>query len=233
MIPEPIVAASQLAVRALLLTPSLIVQRLVAGVGIGPHEESDAASLGLRIYLAEPDPDGTVPSTLSRMTLGAPYITVLTGPFHFLGGAIPNVAAPGARIALDDDPLTFGTLGAVVRDSQGTKYLLSCAHVLNGDGKVIFESPDGQSQEIAEKPKLISFDQQPIPADAGIARLNGRVLSAFPGLISAAPVDFAIGNSIRHRGAVTCARDLIHDVHATISIPTDGGGRPGFSPTSP
>ncbi len=61
-----------------------------------------------------------------------------------------SVVTLGARVALDNDP-TDGTLGALLKDKSGNRYLLTCRHVLDGakGARVVLRNVNGDDQWVA------------------------------------------------------------------------------------
>jgi hypothetical protein len=145
--------------------------------------------------------------------LPIPAVTTVTGPFSFLIGSGDKIESQCVG--------GFGTLTAIVKDNSNAQFLLSCNHVLGGLDCQI----DRERETIAQTTKLISFDNEPIVADAGIARLGMAVstgLRQFPQLSSKQPVDLEAGAHVRHDGAVSNGASTIQEVNVTLRINING-----------
>jgi len=139
-----------------------------------------------------------------------PPVANETGPFSFLLGSGSEIRAGGGR----------GTLTAFVENNLG-RFLMSCRHVLGANGTQVF---DGAGNHIADTANSISFDREPIPADAGIAKLVSDLaintgLPQFPGVTNKNPVELEMGAHVSHSGAVTRnANSVITDVRVTLKV---------------
>jgi len=164
----------------------------VVGVGIG-EKESEGLLTGLmsvRLLVRVKYPKNMIASgSMLPPTIGGLPVDVQeTGTFRaFAGFPDPRVAItpaqPGCSIGFEfPDPglRMAGTLGAVVRDAAGKRYILSNNHVLADESRLpagapIFQTglldlPAGAVQrQIARLSKFIPFNQQALKIDCAIA----------------------------------------------------------------
>jgi hypothetical protein len=189
----------------------------IAGVGIGLVNLTDLLSWEVRVYVTKMAGADIVSHVLDLAS--APVRWIETGAFKFLSGGLV-MAGVGAVINRDMTLHGPGTLGAVVEDANHVRYILSCNHVLDGDGDVFWFPPGQALVPIARGVTAIPFSQPVIPADAAIARTIAAVSAAFPppGLASNIPVNFKDGTIVEHFGGVTHGIGTIQGIEVNLTL---------------
>jgi hypothetical protein len=181
-------------------------------VGVGCTARDDKWCL--TVYLAK---DGIPPKLQMYLAgLPIPVVTVVTGRFRLLTGVGQISTECGGS----------GTITAVVK-KHGGQFLLTCNHVLGSTGCDVFDADD---QRIAVATDIISFDDEPIPADAGIARLLTPLDLQLPEMSSKDPIEPRNGDSVVHFGAVTRrGTGIILDVEVSLAIDVEDAVTRRFS----
>lgn len=156
-------------------TGSLMEDPTVVGTATGLTEDGEPA---IMVYLESEGGGRGVPATIE----GVPVVKVVSGRIRMLRGGGGGGQTSG-HTARYDRPIPLGvsggnskdfaypyccsgTLGALVQDGSGTKYMLSNKHVFAGDQAASENDPDvaEPGQEI-NQPGLIDVNCQDIQAD--------------------------------------------------------------------
>ena len=229
--------AKQEAVAALLRPNSSVL-----GVGIGTKGVGGEEADSVRVYVLDKDYVtrwGLVPPDF----LGVPTHVIQVGRFGRSGGRpMAHKGArsqPGSPIRVSTSASNVnegqrGTLGAVVADDTGRRYILSCNHILTVNGRVRTDpnaevvSADfvGSENSLAHPGAFVSLKRdQGNAVDCAIAGVGHRapVLSAFPdGTLRLNPkgaIDPAPDMNVEKVGAVTGhTKGTIVDVDADLYI---------------
>jgi hypothetical protein len=204
VIPAPVLDDLQKTIDDLVFSDGAWQTEFISGVGCF----LSGATWNIRILLLKNQVPPDLQQYMNKMT--TPPVTNETGPFSFLTGSGSGIRAGVGR----------GTLTAFVENNLG-RFLMSCRHVLGAKATQVF---DGTGNHIADTADWISFDREPIPADAGIAKLVSGLaittgLPQFPGVTNKNPVELEMGAHVSHCGAVTRnANSVITDVRVTLKV---------------
>ncbi len=204
----------------------------VIGIGVARKRigKKDKRSLCIAFYVRKKLP-------LSRCLKGQRLPARFHGvPTDVIEAGTPRLTVrPGSLLVVPEDTMdNSGTLGAVVVDNRGRRYLLSNNHVLanlneNPIGHPIL-GPDMQTP-IAKLSAFVALDPNgPNEVDAAIARLNdpdaaATALRKPPGpLANESPVAARLGNEVCKRGAGSgFTRGTIHSPLAAERIEDEQG----------
>jgi hypothetical protein len=164
-------------------------------VGVGTRNDSGGKKISILLQKEAPQ---ELTDYIKNAGLSTQIVTRITGPFQFTSG-------PGAAI-LSEGVSGFGTVTAVVKDQHNKRFLLSCYHVLGPVSSTIYDW--NTQMPIATTNQVVPWQDQPIPADAALARpISGAELKAsFPSslnLTSTEPFDLHSGDNLAHFGAAT------------------------------
>jgi hypothetical protein len=187
--------------------------------GVGCFKEGSTWKLRIMLMTLHAPPE--LQQYLNQHPMMTPVVMNETGPFSFLSGSGDGIRAGGNR----------GTVTAVVQNGGG-RFLLSCHHVLDANGT---EVQDAAHTPIGKTVDGITFNREPVPADAGIASLDQGVnvttgLPHFPEVRNTQPVDLESGAHVRHWGEVTHgANSVISTVGVTLKIKMPVAGFVRFS----
>ena len=112
----------------------------VVGVGVGLNENN---VLAIMVFTSYPDNSKTVPQIQAAMGIpkvldNIPVVINNTGAFHansvFTQKYTNNIPI-GVSIIDPNEGCAAGTLGCMVKDNSGKKYMLSCNHVLANENQ--------------------------------------------------------------------------------------------------
>ena len=157
-------------------------------------------------------------------------------PTDVVEAGTPRLTArPGSLLVVPEDTMdNAGTLGAVVEDSNGRRYLLSNNHVLANINQNPIGHPilgEDMQTQIAKLSAFVALDVNgPNDVDAALARLDNSaavtVALRKPGgpLASDAPMAAVMGNEVGKRGAGSgFRRGTVHSPLAAKRIEDEQG----------
>jgi hypothetical protein len=190
-------------------TSDLLSDPTVVGTATGLDHSGNPA---IMVYLATENGGIRVPSSIE----GVDVIKVVSGPItKFKGGSstaghtsryprpIPLGVSGGNSKDFAYPYCCSGTLGALLRDSGGTQYILSNKHVFAGD-----QDPSANDPDVAEvgqeinQPGLIDVNCQDLPADyvanltqwcADNLSIDCAIAQVIPGMVDPAGTIYEIG----------------------------------------
>jgi hypothetical protein len=227
----------------------------VVGVGVGPKVKGGVLTTRhcIRIYVERKVPESSMPREflIPKTIGGVPTDVIESGRFYALstpiaqkrlrparGGCSVGFKFSGAKAGY----VMAGTMGTLVTDEAGKRFILSNNHVLANENALPLGSPifqpglldggDPSTDQIAKLRKFVKIKVSPAMnhVDAAIAELTSSglavrtILPKVGALKSTTPIAAAVGMAVHKHGRTTgYRRGRIVDVAADVNITYDFG----------
>lgn len=242
-------------IRTRMYAASASAQDNLVGVGVGPKLKNGrpGPTHAVRFYVVSKLPKTAIPSEqlLPEKIGGVPTDVVEVGIFRAFAAVPPTQkrirpAKPGCSVGFQftgakAQYVMAGTLGALVTDGNGARFLLSNNHVLADENNLpigasifqpgLLDHGRAPADAIATLTRFVRIDfANPNRVDCAIAKVNASNLASATALpkvgklSSATPVDAAVGMKVHKTGRTTGYRTgVVFDVSADVRVNYEGG----------